>query len=293
MTLDKSPKKSFPVKAVAISAVLIVIFAVLYAMTLTNVLQEGKSNALPYAFGNEKTQNGIVANYKVLSIDPVKGEVSLRVDLTPQGSLTDDGGFSANQNLKVYVNGATGQLERTFDKGKAINPFDMVVSLDGQVNEYPFDQYSGYIFFNATSQADKDAAEEEVPVVLNLTANVPGFTINAAENTESNASSQIIDLSVTRSSTVSTVAIAGMIIMWAIAIAVIFLTMTYVFSSRKPEAFAFYSGLLFGLFGLRNSLPGTPPIGTTSDFLSFIWVEAIVAIMMVVVITVSLVRPQK
>jgi hypothetical protein len=81
--------------------------------------------------------------------------------------------------------------------------------------------------------------------------------------------------------------------MWAIGIAVIFLTMTFIFRNRKAEAFAFYSGLLFGLFGLRNSLPGTPPIGTQSDFLAFIWVEAIVAIAMVVTIAFSLARPQK
>lgn len=74
---------------------------------------------------------------------------------------------------------------------------------------------------------------------------------------------------------------------------VIFLTMAFVFRNRKSEAFAFYSGLLFGLFGLRNSLPGTPPIGTQSDFLAFVWVEAIVAVMMVVTITLSLIRPQK
>jgi len=37
-----------------------------------------------------------------------------------------------------------------------------------------------------------------------------------------------------------------------------------------------FAALLFGLLCLRNSLPGTPPIGTFSDFLAFLWVQGIV-----------------
>jgi hypothetical protein len=45
---------------------------------------------------------------------------------------------------------------------------------------------------------------------------------------------------------------------------------------------ALFAALLFGLFSLRNSLPGTPPIGTYSDFLAFLWVQGIVAIALIV-----------
>jgi hypothetical protein len=238
-------------------------------------------------------QDGLVVNAKVLSIDPTKGEMAVRVDLTPSGSLTEDGGYFATSNLKVFVNSATGAMERTFEKGKTINPFDVVLSLDGMVNDYPFDKYATLMNFYVTSQEDKDAEEVEVPVLMYLTANIPGYAINVAPDKESTDTSPLVNIDLARSATVKTVAIAGMCIMWAIGIATIFLTMAFVFRNRKAEAFAFYSGLLFGLFGLRNSLPATPAIGTQSDFLSFLWVEAIVAIMMVVTITVSLIRPQK
>jgi hypothetical protein len=280
-------------KEVLIGIVVALVFIALYAVTLISYIQEGQTSAVPYQFGDEKEQNGILASAKVLSLDPVKGEMAVRVDLTPQGDLSDNGGYSATQNLTVFVNGATGQLERTFEKGKMISPFDVVVSLDGLVNDYPFDQYDTSLIVYVTAKADKDAEAVEVPVLLSLTANIPGFQILAGENTESTPSAPVVDLKVSRSNTVVSVAIAGMIIMWAIGIGVIFLTLTFLLGTRKAEAFAFYSGLLFGLFGLRNSLPGTPPIGTQSDYLAFMWVEAIVAVALVINIAITLRRPQK
>jgi hypothetical protein len=291
---DQTPKPKFRfTKEVLAALIIVLVFGISYAFTLNAYILEGRSSTVPYTFGDEAQPNAMQVNAKVLSIDPVKGEVAIRVDMTPTGDLTDDGGFSATKTINVYTNSANSALQRTFEKGKAINPFDTVVSLDGLVNDYPFDNYDSALSLQVTSQDGKDAEEVDVPVILNLTANIPGFQISAEQDKESTAAYQYINLAVQRSNTVKSVAVAGMVIMWAIGIAVIFLTFSFIFHNRKAEAFAFYSGLLFGLFGLRNSLPGTPAIGTQSDFLSFIWVEAIVAIMMVVTIAVSLTRPQK
>jgi hypothetical protein len=280
-------------KEIVVGLIIVILFAAAYALTLNSYIQEGQNNSNPFVIGDEKMTDGVVANAKVLSIDPVKGEMAVRIDLTPTGALTETDGLTATSNLKVITNSATGNLERSFDKGKTISPFDIVISLDGLVNDYPFDTYSNSLILYVTSQENKDAEEVDVPVLINLTANIPGYAIDISADKESSPTYSVANLEVARSSTVKTVAIAGMVIMWTIGIATIFLTMSFVFRNRKAEAFAFYSGLLFGLFGLRNSLPGTPAIGTQSDFLSFLWVEAIVAIMMVVTITVSLLRPQK
>jgi len=91
-----------------------------------------------------------------------------------------------------------------------------------------------------------------------------------------------MNLIVTRSSTVQQAAIACMVIMWALGIgvfALIILMLAGWYNVRMPALFA---ALLFGLYGLRNSLPGTPPIGAYSDFLSFLWVQGIVAVALLV-----------
>jgi hypothetical protein len=289
----KARKPFLSLKEIIVGVLLIVVFGGTYILTLQGYRAEGEANIQGTLFSAGDTADKLLVDAKVLSIDPTKGEMAVRFDLTPDGALSEDGGYSSTQALKVYVNAGTGQAERTFDAGKTISPFDVVFNLDGLVNDYPLDSYDNAIYVYVTAQENKDAAEVEVPVELTFKANIPGYKVEASENKESNATNQLIDVHVTRSSTVQTVAFAGMVIMWAIGIAVVFLTLAFTFRNRKAEAFAFYSGLLFGLFGLRNSLPGTPAIGTQSDFLAFFWVEAIVAIMMVVTIVVSLTRPQK
>jgi hypothetical protein len=289
-TVSPTPKS----RVLLYSVILALVLIIAYGVTLNGYIQEGANNRAPYVFGDAAAADRIDVNSKILSIDPVKGEVVVRFDVTPQGGLTDTEGYSANKNLILYVNSANGQTERTFEAGKPVNPFDVTINLDGAVNDYPFDRYDGQLIFSASSLTkEAGAVEEAVPVNMELTANIPGFAINADANKESTPDMPVVDLGVSRSSTVVIVAVVGMLIMWAIGIAVIFLTFTFVFGTRKAEAFAFYSGLLFGLFGLRNSFPGTPAIGTQSDFLAFFWVEALVAVMMVLTIVVSLRRPQK
>jgi hypothetical protein len=280
-------------KEIILGLVVLLIFAVLYAVTLTSYNQEGQANGAPFVIGTENLANGLNVTAKVITIDPIKGELALRVDLVPTGDMTADEGLTANANLKVFINSATGTLERSFEKGKTISPFDVVISLDGMASDYPFDAYASQLYMYATAQENKDAETVDVPVAINLAAHIPGFAINVSPDKESKETYPLANIEVARSATVKTVVIAGMVIMWVIGISTIFLTMAFVFRSRKAEAFAFYSGLLFGLFGLRNSLPATPPIGTQSDFLAFLWVEAIVAIMMVINISFSLLRPQK
>jgi hypothetical protein len=294
MAEEVKVRKSFlSVKEIIVGLLLILVFGGAYALTLQGYIQEGVNNVEGTVFSAGDAADKLIVDAKVLSIDPAKGEMAVRFDLTPDGALSSDGGYSSTQALKVYVNAGTGQAERTFDAGKTISPFDVVFNLDGLVNDYPFDSYDNTVYVYVTSQESKEADEVNVPVELTFKANIPGFKVEASSNKESNPTNQLIDVHVLRSSTVQTVAIAGMVIMWAIGVAVVFLTLAFTFRNRKAEAFAFYSGLLFGLFGLRNSLPGTPAIGTQSDFLAFFWVEALVAVMMVVTIVVSLTRPQK
>ncbi len=52
----------------------------------------------------EKSKDKVIVDAKILSIVPVKGETAVRMDLTSDGALTDDGSHSPTQALKVYVN---------------------------------------------------------------------------------------------------------------------------------------------------------------------------------------------
>lgn len=44
------------------------------------------------------------------------------------------------------------------------------------------------------------------------------------------------------------------------------------------------AALLFAFASVRNAQPGTPPIGTYSDFISFFWAEVIIALCLVILV---------
>jgi hypothetical protein len=86
-----------------------------------------------------------------------------------------------------------------------------------------------------------------------------------------------------------------MTMMWGLTIAVIFLTLSVVLRGRKVELgmFSFAAALLFAFAAVRNAQPGTPPIGTYGDFISFFWAEVILALCLVTLVFTWLIRPAK
>jgi hypothetical protein len=49
----------------------------------------------------------------------------------------------------------------------------------------------------------------------------------------------------------------------------------------------------FAFAAVRNAQPGTPPIGTYSDFISFFWAEVIIALCLIILVFTWLLRPAK
>jgi len=280
----------------------IIIFAVLiffaaYSLVISRYLVEGEKNTSIKKFFNPGQENGLLLDARVVSFDPVKGDLALRLEITPQGKLTKDNGLTSTSKIKIISNIATGQMERIVEKDTLISPIDMTINLEGFSNNYPFDQYDGTLFV-ITLVKEEDNSELLIPIDISFTDNLPGYQIKSALDQteiepEKKDSVKPIQLHIQRSSVVVGVVIAGMAIMWAVCIAVTILTIAFILNKRKAEPLAFYSSLLFGLFGLRNSLPGIPAIGSLCDFISFIWVEAIIAVMLILTIAFLMVRPQK
>ena len=102
----------------------------------------------------------------------------------------------------------------------------------------------------------------------------------------------VIDLSLARASTAIFFSIFIMIAMWSLTIGVILLVFRVLAGQRKIEIcmFSFLGALLFAFPALRNSQPGTPPIGTLSDFLAFFWAEVIIALSLLSVVLPWIIR---
>jgi hypothetical protein len=279
--------QALPGKTIAITVGLLAMMLLIpaYYLALGAYQVESEDQRSIFLIGDENQSDRVDVDSRIISLDPLQEEAKLRLTFQPQGNLSN--GFSCSKTLKLLSPGAVkanGLGETVFERGRMLTPVDLVYSMEGQANDYPFDVHSAMIVL----AINQTATECPVPFVLWFRGSMPGFAISLQPVDGLPPEIRAVNLTVARSATVVNAALAGMVVMWAIGIgvvALIALMLTGWYNVRMPALFA---ALLFGLFSLRNSLPGTPPIGTYSDFLAFLWVQGIVALGLIVAIVATL-----
>lgn len=297
---------------VSVAAVLLIIA---YVIVLKGFSHEGDKRS---AYISDKASAGpdnIEVNVAVATVDPVKGDLTARITFEPHGTMAKDE-LTPAEDLTLIVNSATGKAEYKFEKGKRMNPVDVTVSLEGQANDYPFDAHDAELTLLLTTPVKTKPAEshaatdeesgaakpptqtsmfdtnEPVPMAVEFTGSIPGFKLDAEKDKESEVGLTIIEINISRASTVIFFSVFGMALMLCLATAAVFMMLRFLLAKRKVElaAMSFYGAMLFAFPALRNSQPGVPPLGTYSDFVSFFWAEALVAISLVIVATLWVVR---
>jgi hypothetical protein len=110
--------------------------------------------------GASKHENYIEAVGKILTVDPIKGHVTVRMQFIPHGNLKAEDGSLA-KNVKFDTVSSNGKQEITFEKGKRISPTELVLNMyDGFVEDYPFDNHKANIVFFFTIKPDKQKPNE-------------------------------------------------------------------------------------------------------------------------------------
>jgi len=264
---------------VVVGLIAVILFSVAYYLALRSYQKESEDQATLLAMGDNRNPDRVDLIAQILSVDPLRGETRIRLTFSPRGDLSKDGSSSAC-GLRLLAPGAahSDSSELLFEDGATPGPLDLSYVLEGQVNDYPFDVHSTQLIY-ALNRTDPD---RRVPSTILVKGNVPGYFIHLEPLERLPQGVSAINMTVSRSATVQKAALAGVVVMWAVGLgvaALIALMLSGWYNVRMP---AFFAALLFGLFSLRNSLPGTPPIGTYSDFLSFLWVQGIVSVALLV-----------
>jgi hypothetical protein len=278
-------------KPLLIGIILFVIFAGAYLFVLNAYRNEGNNRAAELAADTAKAgENRIDVSGRIVTADPLKGDVVVRLEFTPHGSFASGDGGTLARDLDLFVSSATGKNVHEFKKGKRMNPVEAVVEIyEGEPMDYPFDSHSAELSFFFEPGAAKGAeggGNEAIPMAVELRGSVAGLRLDteyAKENTPDHA---VIDIGIERASTAKFFSVFIMIAMWALVIGVLFLVFRVFSGHRKIEIsmFSFLGALLFAFPALRNSQPGTPPIGTLSDFIAFFWAEVIIALSLLSVV---------
>lgn len=279
--------------------VLVIVFAML---TAANAQPANSSPQKPADQGAKHTDYIEVIG-RVLSVDPIKGDVVTRLEFFPHGKFEKEDGTLA-KTIKFDTVSSNGKQEITFEKGKRIPPSEVVLDMyDGDVSNYPFDTHKANLVVYFTIKPDKPAdkpkpAEEkpegetkpapveeeddelEVPFTLAFTPSMPGYTMESANSKDSDDTYVDNEITIARSGMVKLFSVFIILLMWGVSIAVVCLVFTVVILKRKAEIamFSFIATLIFAFVTVRGAQPGVPPVGTFSDTLSFFWVEGILGL---------------
>jgi hypothetical protein len=277
----------------------------IYSIVVWLGLTERSRRSLSIAESSASTNDFVIINTAVTSIDTAQGLLHERIRLVPEGKFALDKTAPAT-DLKLLINSASGKQTVIFPEGERIFPIEFTSILTGNQNRYPFDTYMTYIDVLVTApaakvspvvpeenlQTDADPLSttlvvgtsdldhsETISINENLTASIPGFRFegDVAKNDRNHVMRATI--SMRRAYNVITVSMIVMSVMSLLAISVLGMVM-HVTSSPGEMTLIPLSlcvSLIFGLPALRNVQPGVPAVGVLSDYISFIWAEFIVS----------------
>ena len=284
-------------KQLVISLLLLAIFAGAYIYIFSAYKNESNNRSAELVADTQRAgENRIDVSGRIVTADPIKGDIVVRLEFTPHGSFASGDSATLSRDLDLYVSSATGKNVHEFKKGKRMNPVEAIVEIyEGEPMDYPFDAHAAelsFFFEPGGGKGGDPGVSEAIPVAAAMRGSVAGLRIDteyAKENTPDHA---VIDISIERSSTAVFFSVFIMLAMWALTIGVICLVFRVYAGQRKIEIsmFSFLGALLFAFPALRNSQPGTPPIGTMGDFLAFFWAEVIIALSLLSVLLRWLIR---
>ena len=245
-------------------------------------LSERSAQNIGAAVGDATQPNRIELYVTAQQVNAAQQRLQLRVEIIPHGTLAASGTDVPAKFLSLYTSSTT-KAQIDFPAGRPASAQDLEVSLfGGTVNDYPFDGYNADVAFAATME------DQPVPVSLTFGDIDPFFHIAAVSGSYENSTA---DLTVHVSRAQGTKFLAGfmMVVMWALALSV--LGGAWILVSHRRglvwPALGWMAATLFALAGLRNTAPGTPPIGCVLDYASFFWAELLTAVGVVAVCVVG------
>ncbi|MDI2125783.1 DUF4436 domain-containing protein [Yinghuangia seranimata] len=231
-----------------------------------------------YHSGDASAPDRVDVKASIQRVDAAGRELVLRVLPEPRGALADEGAFSPAEDLVLQTSSSVkGDLD--YPAHTRISGTDVAVALTGgAITDYPFDGYDTVIAFSAKSGG------RTVPVWVTLSNNDVLFSADVTPGAEGAGAG--FDVGLTRSDSVLFFATFMMTAMWGLAFAVA-LGSRFLVTRRRGlvwPALGWMAATLFALAGFRNTAPGSPPIGSLIDYLAFLWVEALIAVCVIVTV---------
>jgi hypothetical protein len=265
---------------VVICVAVLIAIAVGYVALLGYYRAEADARLSDIQVGDTSAPDRLDINARLLSVDQQQGQAVVRLSFDPKGSVgSPDGALAAP--LTLYANSANASQQRVYDKRRVMSPTDVTLDLyDGSITDYPFDRFATDLLVAASVPSSTSEGAQIVPISIFFVGSLHGLSVDVSELKSDETDGLVsIALTISRSVTAKVVASFVMALLLAMSVSVLMVTLAVVLWGRKlePPIIALLGALLFGFVAFRNALPGTPPLGALSDYLSFFWAEGLVA----------------
>ena len=223
---------------------------------------------------------------------PAERQVRASILLFPSDEFLDAEG-RLEESITVVVSPTVANTEIAFTAGRVPAPKEVVLPVSGLVQAYPFDRYD----FRMSIQAHVMRNGEEIPIPVDTGSffRLAGWSLDSKDDISGAVFRASASGTLTRD--FSTIGIALLLLALMVIIAGLVVRVVRSVAANRMELNLFVASwitaLLFALLPLRNSLPGSPPLGSWIDILMYFWVVAVVMVSLAFVTGLLLARAKK
>lgn len=239
--------------------------------------------------------DGVNVLLDLVSINPAQHEITMRIELAPQGSYLNEADDTFAVPLRMTTKSVVeGAVVTDIPAGQAVgNDYKLVFPIDGEQQRYPLDEYTyAYeeshrpkVFIPAPllkiERTDGNAVR---PVPVGLWRNPKGLD-GWTENWTMAGDGHVLKARLLMTRSGGVLAFVSIVLTLLVVIANLAILVAWsAFTGRRPVESGFagwLTALLFALIPLRINLPGAPPIGAWLDAVVFFWIEIAILVALV------------
>lgn len=232
-------------------------------------------------------RNYIAVRVDLEDVDPSGPYLIANLTFMPHGRYLERDGESLSRPLEVELDDVAAGGHTEFVADRSMEPIQADLDLQGDSSSYPFDSYSTplSIQFFDLGQAGSPQPRLVVPIKLEVDSETHDWAFSYHELDSYSDGSLSVQVESSRAPT--TVAFAVFELLLMIALCVIAATVVFfVITGRHKLEFSLFgwlAGLLFALPAIRNTMPGSPDLGTIADDTVFFWGLLVLAVCFITV----------
>lgn len=229
-----------------------------------------------YSSDNTDSPTYMEVRARVINVDPEAGTMAVRLIVIPHGAYRSPIG-ALTVPMTIDVAGVPGG-SASFDAGRITVPVESTVGMAGDVSQYPFDSYKALL------AVELNTTKGNVPVAMDLTvqAGQRDWLVHPSKLAIQQGKALTVTVGISRGAASIGFALFEMAVMVILASIALAITYTTVIAARPLEFsyFTWLGALIFALPAVRNTMPGSPSVGTAVDVAVFFPCLATVALCM-------------